>query len=82
MAGIEDENIAFDTEPPLELPPGIDQIQSELCAADIMDLITRKAALKMYRKYLDSRIPPFLTEWYLSNYEGLAEVFLLLAKNQ
>ncbi len=56
------------------LPPGMEQTESMMGADHVFDQILKRASLKLYRKYIDSRTPEFLADWYLSNCAGLAEV--------
>ena len=56
------------------LPPYFSQTISMDAVRIAFDKMMNKAASKMYNKYLVSRMPQFLTEWYLANFEGLAQV--------
>jgi len=59
----------------LPLPPSMQQVESVIASTNAIFSITKYAALKLYGEYLDTLIPNALTNWYLSNYQSIIEVF-------
>ena len=60
-----------------QLVPSLQQVESMAASIEVISTIQKNAALKLYRKYLHSRVPEFLAKWYLANYELLGEVMKL-----